>query len=603
MKTPVVVCAVVAWVPVASGQVLSFSDQTDAAGLTCEHGTPIYAVMASGGAAGDFNRDGWMDVYVVSGADFPDRLFINNGNGTFTDQASSWGVDLRHYGMGLAVGDYNNDGWLDVFINSGGPKTDPDLARPGEHILWRNNGDGTFTNVAAQVGLDTTSTNGFNGWGAAWGDYDLDGDLDLAAAGWINVHQPANCLFRNDGPAGFVNVTAGAMLAQGGGGYDINSPATRGFSPMFADMNGDRYPELLWVSDFGTSRYLINNGDGTFTEATVGSGVGLDGNGMGTFVGDIDNDLDFDWYVTSIFGPSSPSIPGTGNMLYVNNGDGTFVEQSESAGVKDGGWGWGTVGVDFNHDGWMDIAETNGWQSDPLYVGEQCYLWLNNGDTTFTENALALGFEHTDQGRGMLAFDADNDGDQEIMVFSSASHTKFFRNELAGAGARWLRVLLDTRAGRLAPDGYGSVVRIDIPSGAQIRQVNGGSHFLSQSELSAHFGLGDADAVDALTIIWANGRRTRLRALAPDQTLVVAYCPADMTGSSNPVDPDYGYGDQVIDADDFFYFLDRFAAGDAVEADLTGSSNPNDPGYGVPDGTIDADDFFYFLDLFVAGCP
>jgi len=583
----------------AHAQTLHFTDATDEAGLRSLEG--MHNRMSGGAAAGDFNNDGYQDLFVLGGATWPDRLFINNHDGTFTDQARAWGVSRRHFGFGVALGDYDADGWIDVFITSGGDtwfggdEGQPFDPRPARHILYHNNADGTFTNVAQSVGLNTTSVNDYNGWGAAWGDYDLDGDLDLMVAGWIDDHQPANCLFRNDGAEGFSNVTWTVLFDAEGQPFDLNDPVTRGFCPAFVDMTGDGYPELILVSDFLTSKYFVNNADGTFTENTVQAGAGLDGNGMGVFIADIDNDLDSDWYVSSIFGDEGPSIPGDGNKLYINRGDGTFDEIAQQAGVDDGGWGWGSVGVDLNHDTFIDIAETNGWQGFFDYMNEQSCLWLNNGNLTFDEVALDVGFDFDGFGRGMLSFDADNDGDQDIVIVSDANEVTYFRNDLEGPDTHWLRVLLDTSpAPSLAPDGHGSMVLLEGET-TQMRQLAGQAHFLGQSELTAHFGLAGSTRIDALEIRWANGRTTRLTGIAPDQTITVRYCVADLTGQMP------GVGDGQVLEEDFSYFLALFAAGDPA-GDLTGSSDPQSPAYGHPDGVLDLDDFFYYLDAYERGC-
>ncbi len=589
----------------ASAQTLSFSERTAEAGLSTSHwqddlGPPI-AVMSSGGAAADFNNDGYTDLFVLSGSAFADRLFINDGDGTFTDRAAEWGVDLRHYSVGLAVGDYDGDGWVDIFITSAGEKSDPDLALPGQHILYHNNGDGTFTNVAQQMGVATTCPDDYNGWGAAWGDYDLDGDLDLAVAGWKDAAQPANVLMRNDGALGFVDVTAEVCMNDGGGSFDFSKPAVRGFSPRFADMNGDRYPELLWVSDFATSKYFINNTDGTFTEWTQQAGVGLDGNGMGTSVGDIDNDLDLDWYVSSIYGTPSGMVPGTGNMLYINEGNHVFSEISKQAGCKDGGWGWGTNIIDFDHDGWQDILETNGWFHRAEWNNEQSYLWMSNGvdgngKLSFDENAIALGIQHFGHGRGLVNFDADNDGDQDAVIFANLDALTYYRNDLSGPNAHWLRVFLNTTASpAVASQGYGAVVKVTTDT-TIMRAITGGSNFISQSEPSAHFGIGEATEIAHVVVEWPNGRITRLENVDVDQTMTISYCPADVTG-----DAVTGQGDGVINLADFMHFLDLFTARDSL-ADMTGSANPNSDAYGLPDGVLDTADFFYFLDMYVAGC-
>ncbi len=594
-----------AWLGSAAGaQTLRFSNQTDAAGVTCSQdqgNIAIVAIMSAGGAAGDFNNDGYQDLWVLSGAMFPDRLFINNGDGTFTDEAEAWGVARNHAGVGIAVGDYNNDGWLDVFITSGGEQEEPFDAIAGQHMLYRNNGDGTFTDVADEMGVSTTSLNDFNGWGAAWGDYDLDGDLDLAVAGWMAETEPANVLFRNDGD-GFTQVTDAVCLDGNGDPFDFADPHVWGFSPMFCDMDGDLYPELLWVSDFGTSKYFVNNRDGTFTEYTAQAGVGLDGNGMGLAVGDIDNDGDLDFYVTSIFGPPSENIPGDGNKLYINEGGHAYTEIAALAGVDDGGWGWGTDAQDFDHDRDVDLVETNGFFLDGIFSNEQSYLWLNEGPgkdgyPRFREVALEVGLEHFDSGKGLVTFDYDNDGDRDIVIFADGDPMLLSRNDLSGPDTHWLRVFLDTSAWKgLAPNGYGSLVQAEAGGDTMTRPIAGGSRFLSQSELSAHFGLGDATVADSVLVRWANGRMTRLERVDADQTMTIRFCVADMSSR------EYGVGDGVVDVYDFSFFIDAFLARDMLIADLTGSTDPNDPAYGVPDGSLDIHDFFFFLDRFVEGC-
>ncbi|MEL7473378.1 MAG: VCBS repeat-containing protein, partial [Planctomycetota bacterium] len=287
---------------VASGQEILFTDATQASGISSGFEFPAGVnppqKMLAGGAVGDFDRDGDQDLFVLSGGSAPDRLYINDGMGVFTDQAVAWGVDRSHLGAGAAVADVNNDGWLDLFVTSHGMASAP--GTPGNHALYMNNGDGTFTDRALQSGLQTI-TSVADGFGAGFGDYDLDGDLDLAVAGWM-FEAGGNRLFQNDGTGQFTDVTAAALPASV---FDC-----RGFSPWFHDMDGDRLPELLWTSDFGTSRYLVNNGDGTFADFTAASGTGLDSNGMGATIADMNGDGLPDWYVTSIDNAASPLRSG-----------------------------------------------------------------------------------------------------------------------------------------------------------------------------------------------------------------------------------------------------------------------------------------------------
>ncbi len=543
-----------------------FTDQTLLAGLVCVHQRDFASdpqVMAAGGATGDFNRDGHQDLFVLGGWNNADRLFINNGDGTFTEAGAAWGVARVHLGLAVAVGDYDGDGWLDLYVT-----TEPG-GGASANALYRNNGDGTFTDVAAAAGVGQPSLGLSGGWGAAFGDYDLDGDLDLALADWLNP-ATGNRLFQNNGNGTFTDVTAaatGTALA-----------ARQGFSPRFCDMNGDGLPDLLWVSDFGRSAYLVNNGNGTFAEQTAAANVGLDGNGMGTCIGDFNGDGRPDWFVSSIFSlQPQPNQPGTGNMLYINKGDHVFTESGVAAGVVDGGWGWGSVAVDFDHDGRLDIAHTNGWP-DPEYEADQTKVFLSTtqaGVASFQQIAPACGVTHNGQGRGMLNFDYDADGSQDLMIFTNNGELTLYRTH-PPAGTHYLRLFFSTNASpQLAPDGYGVHVTATVGGIAQHRWICGGSNFLSQSELSAHFGLGPASVVDELRVRWPDGRTDIWNTVAADRTLEIRSCTADFND------------DGTVNVPDIFAFLSAWFAGGG-DIDLSGTST-------IPD-------IFAFLSRWFAGC-
>ncbi len=501
--------------PAAEKAILTFTNRTAAAGVTFTHATPITsgdgAQMISGAAAGDFNNDGWQDLFVIGGGLRADALFINQGDGTFLDRAAAFGIDDLHLGSAAAVGDYDNDGWLDLYVTSFGPA---DSMGPGQHRLYRNNQGLSFTNVAAAAGVNQASPVYVDGLGAGFGDIDLDGDLDLFVAGWrLPGGDPAlgNRLFRNNGDGTFTDVTAAAGIVDDG---------IRGFGPCFVDMTGDRYPELLLAADFGTTRYFINQADGSFLEATAASGANLAWSGMGQAVGDFNNDGHFDWFETAIYDTDNEGR-GDGNKLYINQGSGSFSEIAAAAGVADGGWGWGAVAVDLDHDGWQDLAEINGWDL-PSYVNERGYIWLNNGDLTFAEVGVAAGFDHKLHGMGLLHLDFDNDGDMDLAATAYNDEFRLYHNELSGTDFHWLRVFLDTsRAPGLAPNGFGSRVEILVDGMRQVREINGCSHYLSQSEISAHFGVGSAGAIDELTVTWPDGTVDRWFNLPADQTLTL----------------------------------------------------------------------------------
>ncbi len=513
----------------AGGQVV-LVNRTAQAGLTSTHNVDIIGIpgtqewQTGGLAVGDFNNDGWQDIFWIGGGLAADRLFINDGDGTFTNQAAAWGVAGPHCGNGAAVGDYDRDGWLDIYVTSFGPAGG--CGTPGSHRLYHNNGNSTFTNVAAAAGVRYSCPQGTGnpaGYGAAWGDYDLDGDLDLCVTSWWGTAD-GNRLYRNNGDGTFTDVTVAAL------GGAVNG--VWGFQPAFVDMNGDRWPELLIAADFLTSRYLINDGDGTFTDFTGPSGTGLDENGMGQAVSDVNLDGRFDWYVTSVYGVKTRP-PGSGNKLYLALAPHQFLEVAVFAGVADGGWGWGTVAVDLDHDGYEDLVEVNGRPapgSEWINVREK--LFYNNGNGTFSEIGQAAGIDLADEGRGLVRFDADNDGDQDLMISTYEGPLTYYRNETPSIG-HWLRVSLDTSTNpQLAPQGFGSRIAVTAGGETYMRFVSGDPSYLATSEPTAHFGLGGAAVIDELRIEWARGYDTVLTGAPADQHLVItAPVPGDLDAS------------------------------------------------------------------------
>ena len=500
-------------------QTLGFTDVTAAAGIDVVFTGPVNnneTDLSGGIAVGDFDRDGWQDLFCLGGYAAPNELYINDGDGTFTESAAAWGIADTYAGSGIAVGDYDGDGWLDIFVtNLGMPTT-----FIGGGVLYRNTGGTGFVDVAAAAGVQSEAQPAA-GRGAAFGDIDLDGDLDLFSSGWTGWGSLGNRLYRNDGGT-FTEVTFTSFNSFG-------FVFTKGFTPLLVDMDFDRDPDLILVSDFLTSKYFENVGGGIFEERTDSSNTSLETNGMGTCVGDFDLDGVFDWYVTSIKNdPGTGS--GTGNMFYRGLGDHVFQEMSHAAGLNDGGWGWGVVAIDADHDGLLDIAENNGWHHLGGYAGqfvdEQCYFWLNEGDMQFTEMAVALGLDYAEDGRGMVRFDYDNDGDMDLAFTGINTAVKLFRNDLTGPDTHWVKLFLDAGGQPgVAPDGYGSLVTADAAGHPrQMRTLDAGGSFLSQSELSVHFGLGAATDVDRLVVRWPDGHVTTLSDVPADATYTITCC-------------------------------------------------------------------------------
>jgi hypothetical protein len=537
---------------------LRFSDQSDAAGIDAAYLAVGAGEYGGGGAVADFDRDGWSDVFLPSDNRRGGVLYINRTfdqiSRRFENLAPEWHIDDVYLGLGVAVGDYDGDGWIDVFV-----------AAAREHRLYHNEGGTRFSEVTDSSGVTRplTTTPG-ESVGATFADYDLDGDLDLFVAGTFR-----SFVYRNNGKGGFVDYTGESGLA-------LRLAQTLALSPRLIDMDGDRYPELLLVADHRTSGYFVNHGNGRFTDETPDSKTGLEENGMGQTVADFNGDGLLDWYVTSVFHPNSE---WTGNKLYLNLGDHRFEEVASSAGVADGGFGWATLGVDFDHDGDVDLAETNGTMSlvTASFGTEQSYLWLNDGSASFSEVALDVGFEHFGVGHGMVNLDYDNDGDQDVMVFGLGP-AKLLRNDLEGNDTHWLRVFLDTtRTPGLAPDGLGSRVHVTANGKTQVRVVDSGDSYVSVSEFSAHFGVGDAPAIDKLAVEWTDGQTTTLEDLAVDQTLTVSSpSPRFLRGDS---DSDRALGLYDVVGPLMMLFLGGVTLNcrDAADIDDSGAINITDP--------------------------
>ena len=493
---------------------LRFTDVSQQAGVDLLHESPLEDKedgrrFMGGAAAGDIDGDGLADLFVIGGGNRPDALYRNNGDGTFTDIAAEAGVDAPHVGAGVTMADYDGDGHTDIYVTSHGPV---EAREPGQHRLFHNDGDGTFTDVAREAGVAFSSVGQADGFGAAFSDVDADGDLDLFVAGWRRGSD-SNRLYRNNGDGTFTDVTEDA---------GIDAIDARGFGPCWTDLDDDLDPDLLLIADFGTTQVWRNEGDGTFTESRSEYGISLgDSQAMGTTVADVNNDGLLDWYVTAIYDDDGNGR-GLGNQLFMAQPDGRFVEASAEMGVADGGWGWGTVAVDLDHDGFVDLVETNGWNL-PSYTDEPAKVFRNRGGTGFDEVAAEVGLDHAIDGLSVVELDLENDGDLDIAITAANDRFSLWRNDLDGAATGWLQVVLDTSdAAGLAPHGYGSRVTVEADGQTQVRALDGCANYLSSSPHQVHFGLADADAVDRLTVRWADGTETVLEDVEPNQVLTVS---------------------------------------------------------------------------------
>lgn len=448
----------------------------------------------------DFDGDGWADIFVPRGGVGTDRLFMNNGDGTFTNEAALRGVAATHAGNGVSCADYDGDGDTDIFVTSFGSGSD-NLGQAGRHRLYRNDG-GVFVDVAIQAGVATTSPVVATAAGAAWGDIDLDGDLDLAVCGYSGGAS-GNRVFRSEGSR-FVDVT----------GQALSMPESWGFQPLIADLTGDGFPELLLAADFGTGRAFRNLRDGSLALATAEFGMGLERNGMGICLADLDRNGAPDSCVTSIFSDLPASAGLNGNALYLNSGSGACSEAAELQGVSDGGWGWGVVAGDFDHDGWEDLVEANG-RNGGEWAAEQEYIYRNGGDG-FTRMGAESGIALAADARCVTTLDYDRDGDLDVLMLVNSGPLRLYRNESVRIG-RWLELdLVAGGATRCAPHGLGALVECEVAGLTVRRWVHSGSGYQSSSEAVVHLAV-PGDAKEArVRVLWPSGQTTVLEGVGLD---------------------------------------------------------------------------------------
>jgi len=569
----------------------AFVDVTKAAGFTHVHHKPyldpkldrIMSWMVSVGAAaaaGDFDNDGLVDLYVTdSHKGEPNHLYRNNGDGTFVDVASQAGVaeninDDSGTSMDCVWGDYDNDGNLDLFV-----------VKWGRDVLFHNNGDGTFTNVTAKAFRNEKNEQGSpwaNGNAATWVDYNGDGLLDIYVGNyfapvdlWHLKHTRImhddfekarnagkNALFHNNGDGTFTDV--GAKLKLDDPGWTL--------SVGHGDINNDGWPDIYCANDFGTDQLFLNKGDGTFSNITELAFGEDTKKGMNVDFGDVDNDGWLDIYVTNI---TTAEYLREGNMLWHNavsdeNGVPIFMDIAVETVTHEGGWGWGAKFFDFDNDADLDIMAVNGFitagkenywydlaswtvtgqdvadaKNWPI-IGDRSFsgneatrLWRNDGHQRFTEIAARAGVDNRHDGRGVVLFDYDNDGDLDIYLANQGTAPVFFRNDIGGSG-HWLGLQLIGRpeAGSNR-DAIGARVTVVTSTGQQIRELEGGNSYSGQSDRRVYFGLGDDMFINTLEIRWPSRRVQVMHNLRADKIITLQE-PADLpkVASLIPTDRD-----------------------------------------------------------------
>jgi len=510
-----------------------FVDVTSDAGIKFQHNSGAFGgkflpeTLGSGCAFLDYDRDGWQDILLINGMDWPGhkqrrstlRLYHNNGNGTFTDVTSRAGLDVELYGMGVAVGDYDNDGFPDILVTC-----------VGQNRLFHNTGKGTFTDVTNASGLGKRL--GFS-TSALWFDYDRDGLLDLFVCNYVKwspehdvfcsldgkhksyctpeAYRGETCwLFHNRGNGTFEDVTASS------GVFDSSSKSL-GVAMLDDDQSG--WADLLVANDTQPNKLYRNQRNGSFKDAAVETGLAFSSEGkaragMGVDVADFTNS-----------GRSGVAITNFDNEmtgLYEFSGK-TYEDIAAQAGVglaSKNSLGFGCMFLDANLDGWLDLAVANGHIDDTVRnirgnVGyaQPPLLFLNNGRGSFRDVAAEAGggFERPKVGRGLAYADFDRDGDLDLLLTTNNGPAYLYRNDQL-AGNRSIRFrLIGTKSNR---DGIGATVRIFSGGLHQSRMMKSGSSYLSQSELPVTFGLEKRDLVERAVIAWPSGRTEEFKNLA-----------------------------------------------------------------------------------------
>jgi hypothetical protein len=534
-----------------------FEDASEKAGLTKwthQMGGPAkdYIVETKGSGVGliDYDNDGWLDIYLVNGSTFnaldgketPPHaaLFHNNHDGTFTDVAAKAGVTNDRWGFGVAIADYDNDGWPDIFVSNW-----------GKNRLYHNNHNGTFTDVAENAGVALDDPAAWH-TGATWGDYDGDGKLDLFVAGYLHYdrkHMPtagdgdapnAFCTFRGEkvscGPRGLKGEGDHLFHNNGNGTFtDVSEkagvadkPGYYGLGAVFADINNDGRPDLL-VGNDSTPNYLyLNKGDGTFEDVSYASGFALNEAGretasMGIALGDYENTGMLDIFDTTFSDDYKP--------LYHNDGDANFTDISYHLGIAEISvpfLSWGDAFFDYDNDGWKDLMMADGHvypQADKYAWGtswaERPMLWHNVGGKKF-ETVPAVegsGLAVVIAGRGMAVGDLFNNGKLDAVISVMDGHPVLLKNVSADKN-HWLELKL-VGGGKSPRDAVGATVYVTANGIKQRGDVISGGSYLSSNDPRPHFGLGQAASVDAIEVRWPDGKLEHFAAPGVDRIVTL----------------------------------------------------------------------------------
>ncbi len=505
---------------------MRFVDVTKRSGIEFTHHNGAFGAkylpetMGPGCAFLDYDNDGWLDILLVNGKDWPGhqqkrstlKLYRNNRNGTFADVTRQAGLDLEMYGIGVAVADFNNDGFPDIYVTC-----------LGQNHLFRNTGKGTFQDVTRQAGL--SGRTGFS-TSAMWVDFDRDGHLDLFVCNYVRwspeqdifcsldrtkksyctpeAYRGTTCwLFRNRGDGTFEDVTAKSGI------FDSSS---KSLGVALMDYDNDGWPDIFVANDTQPNKLYRNRGDGTFRDVAVRMGVaynedGLARAGMGVDIADCLRTGQESIAITNF----DQEMIG----LYVRDGAG-YTDKAQQLGIAQASrnsLGFGCFFFDPNLDGYLDLLAVNGHIDDSIrnlnrrVAYEQMpHLFLNNGKGAFGDAVKEMGqdFMQPRVARGAAYGDFDRDGDQDVLITTNHGPAFLFRNDVSN-GNQSIRIKLEGRKSNR--DAIGAVVRLTDSTGTQMQTVKSGSSYLSSSELTLTFGMGKRPTADRITVEWPSGRK------------------------------------------------------------------------------------------------
>ena len=536
----IIVLLAAAGVAPQSVPTVQFREITRQAGIHFVHNSGAFGkkylpeTMGPGVGFIDYDNDGWPDIFLVNGMDFPGhvrqhttpRLYHNNRDGTFTDVTSRAGLNVEMYGMGVAVGDYDNDGYDDLFVTA-----------LGQSRLFHNRGDGTFEDVTQKAGLGGIREFSTS---AAWVDYDRDGRLDLVVANYVPWTPETDLYCTLDGqsksyctPESYKGTSVRLWHNRGDGTFEdatkkagLYDPASKTLGVTVLDYDNDGWPDLFFANDTQPNKLYRNNGNGTFTERGVLAGVAYSEDGVARAGMGVDAaDYDRSGYPSLLISNFSNQMLG----LYHNEGKGLFVDEAPRSEVGRDSLltlGFACFFFDYDLDGWMDIFVANGHINPDIQnvqanvrFAQPPHLFRNLGGGKFAEVTREVGTDLSGPrvARGAAYADVENHGRLDLLISSNGGPAALFRNE--GGTNSSLRVkLAGVKSNR---DAIGAVVRISAGGEMQSQMLRSGSSYLSASELVLTFGLGRNARVDSVEIRWPSGGSERLANVAAGQTITV----------------------------------------------------------------------------------